>query len=331
MTRWGKVSHQVRRAIAFHERFTIAQLTDSTGLTYEQVEQVVHRLVNRGDVRLLSAEELTEAEREVEKRVGRPRACYALVDDPPRRAEFLADLQAIAEAARLELGSTRRPDTPYYATALQAIEAMETGEKRVRFPYLKEIEEVLCYGREYEALVPEGLEVVQAHYDLALARLRILEDDFDAAVDLLNQVREVMLRAGLEAEADMTAKRQSAAGMTKLLNEVSKALHDGDDPLPLLKRLREVLFESPESPLRLPFRQALELLTELSQPSLSPQVLSWVSQQNAAAVERVRQTGELCFAAKSVSSSLVSFVENQLVGQYLDQDIETLLGVQRVD
>ena len=127
MARQGEVSYRVKRAIAFHERFTIAQIADSTRLTYEQVEQVVHRLTKRGDVRRLLPEESIEAERRIEKRVGRPRARYVLSDNPVRRTEFLAGLESITAAARLEFISARRPDTPYYAAALKIIETMETG------------------------------------------------------------------------------------------------------------------------------------------------------------------------------------------------------------
>lgn len=188
MTQFGKVSHCVKWAISFHERFTIAQITDSTGLTYEQVEQVVHRLVQRGDVRRLAMEELLEAEREVKRRVGRPCARYTLTDDPIRRAEFLADLEAITMASRLEQAPTRRPDTPHYAAALKAVEEMEAGEEPVRLSRLKEVKAFLSYGREYESLVTEWLEFVQAYYDALYDRLELLMNEL--AIEVTGEVSD---------------------------------------------------------------------------------------------------------------------------------------------
>ena len=263
MTRWGEVSYRVKRAVAFYERFTIAQLTDSTGLTYEQVEQVVHRLVNHGDVRRLLPEELTEAEEEVEKRAGRPCARYTLTEDPIRRAEFLADLEAIAAAARLELAPARRPDTPYYAAALRIIEAMETGEERVRLAHLREAEELLVYGREYESLVTEGLEDVQAYYDLALARLKTLGGEFLAAERLLERAGQTLAQVGLDEEASRVVERRLALEVEQGLDAAEQALNAGRDPLVILERLRGSLLDAPRSPLLSPLCHAVELLTKL--------------------------------------------------------------------
>jgi hypothetical protein len=263
MTRWGEVSYRVKRAITFHERFTIAQLADSTGLTYGQVEQVVHRLVNRGDVHRLSPEELTEAEQEVERRVGRPRAHYTLAEDPIRRAEFLADLEAVAAATRLELAPTRRPDTPYYAAALRAIEAIEAGEEPGRLSRLEELEGFLTYGREYEALVPEGLEVVQAYYDLALARLKTLGGESLSAERLLEQAGQTLAQVGLDEEACRIAERRLALKVERELGAVEQALDAGRDPLAMLERLRRYLLGVPRSPLLPPLCRAVELLRKL--------------------------------------------------------------------
>lgn len=291
MTRWGEVSYRVKRAITFHERFTIAQIADSTGLTYEQVEQVVHRLVKSGRVCLLSPEELTEAEREVEKRVGRPRARYALTEDPTRRAEFMADLEAIVAAARLESAPARRPDTPYYAAALKGVDAMEAGEEPVRLSRLKEIEKLLAYGREYEALVPEGVEVVQAYYDLALARLNALGEEFAAAERLLEQVEVTLARSGLEEEARRVTEQRVAVQVRQALNKVRDLRRHGDDPLPVLKRLQESLRHTADSPLCLSLRLAVELLTETLGPA--GQVSAWALQQNTEAVKRLARTVEM--------------------------------------
>jgi len=263
MTRWGEVSYRVRRAIAFHERFTISQLADSTGLTYEQVEQVVHRLVNRGDVHRLSPEELTEAEQEVERQVGRPRARYMLTGDPIRQAEFVADLEALAAAARLELAPARRPDTPYYAAALRVIEAMESGEEGVQPARLEEVEKFLTYGREYEALVPEGLEVVQAYYDLALARLKSLCNEFPAAEQLLEQAKVALAQAGLAEEVHRVTEWLLAVQVGQDLADVAKAFHRKSDALPILERLRESLRRASRSPLCRPLCRAVELMTEV--------------------------------------------------------------------
>jgi len=266
MVCWGEVSCRVKRAIVFHERFTIAQLTDSTNLTYEQVEQVVHRLVNRGDVRRLAPGESTEAEQEVERRVGRPCARYTLTSDPVRRAEFLADLEAMAAAARLELAPSRRPNTPYYSAALQAIETAEACKGQGWSLRLKEVEEFLTYGREYEALIPEGLEVVQVYYDLALARLKALGGQFAAAEHLLEQAGEALTRAGLEEEAHQVAERRLALGVERELAIMGHALDARRDSLVILERLRRSFLEAPWSPLLSPLRRAIELLAKLITP-----------------------------------------------------------------
>jgi hypothetical protein len=263
MTRWGEVSYRVKRAVAFQERFTVAQLTDSTGLTYEQVEQVVHRLVNHGDVRRLLPEELTEAEQQVEKRVGRPRARYTLTGDPIRRAEFLADLEAMTAAARLELAPTRRPDTPYYAAALRIIEAMEADKEQVRLAHLREAEELLVYGREYESLVTEGLEVVQTYYDLALARLKTLGGEFLAVERLLERAGQTLARMGLDEEASRVVERRLALRVERELAAVERALDGGRDTLAILERLRGSLLDVPWTPLLPPLCRAIDLLTKL--------------------------------------------------------------------
>jgi hypothetical protein len=297
MTHWGEVSYRVKRAIAFHERFTIAQLADSTGLIYEQVEQVVHRLVDRGNVRRLSPEELTKSEQEVEKRVGRPRARYILVEDPILRAEFLADLEAVAAAARLELASARRPDTPYYVAALKAVDAMEVGEEQVRFSRLKEVEKLLAYGREYEALIPEGLEVVQAYYDLALARLNTLGGEFAAAEWLLERTEATLAKAGLEEEMRRVTEWRSAVQVERVLNEVRVLLRCGNTPLPVLKQLQESLLHIADSPLCLSIHRVVELLTEVL--GLIDPARNWAFRQTAEAVERLTRTIEARHRAES--------------------------------
>jgi len=294
MTRWGEVSYRVKRAISFHERFTISQVADSTGLTYEQVEQVVHRLVDRGDVCRLLPEQLTEAEQEVEERVGRPYARYTLADDPIRRAEFLAGLEAVAAALRLQFAPDRRPDTPYYEAALRAIEAMEAGEERARLSRLKEIEEFLVYGREYEALVPEGLEIVQAYYDVALARLKSLDKDFLAAQRLLVQAEAALVRAGLGEEVRSVTDRRSVVQMEQALDRVDQALDRVDQALqevkaPLwprenlvsgLEQLRESLLQNVDSLLCVSLCRVIDSLIRTVKLVRQLQVENWVLSQH---------------------------------------------------
>jgi len=96
----------------------------------------------------------------VDPRCNRSRALQHVVSEYAR-------LTALEERLKL----ARRPETPYYAVALKAIEAMETGAQPMPPITPKEIKELLTYGREYESLVPGSLEVVQAYYDRLLARL----------------------------------------------------------------------------------------------------------------------------------------------------------------
>lgn len=316
MIQHGGVSYRVKRAVAFHERFTIAQLVDITGLTYGQVERVVHRLVERKAVRNLSPGELNEAEREVERRVGRPRARYELTNDPTLRAEFLASLEAVAAAVRLELASNRRPDTPYYTAALRAIEAMEADEEQVSFSLL-EIEQFLIYGREYEALVPEGFEVVQTYYDLALARLDILGGKFTTAIDLLEQVKETMIRTGQEEKSYLVTGWQLAARVTQVLNEVSRVLRRGDDPLPPLGQLRETLLQTPGSPLRSPLCRALDLLTEVLAPGSRVRASRWSRRQNTKTVNYLTSVLEWRSGSQRVSSGTVQYAEENRIARLI--------------
>ena len=197
----GEVSYTVKRAITFHQRFTVAQLADATGLEYEQVEQVVQRLKRKGFVRRLVASELHEAEKTYAQKVGRPRQLYALTDDEGRRSELFAAVEAMESAVRLSGAKERTPSTVYYEAALKIVDAMETRQQPVSSSRLDEAAALLAYGREYEAMVPEGAEIAQAHYDVAQARVEALRAAHQAAEHLLTSARECFEQAGLAREA----------------------------------------------------------------------------------------------------------------------------------
>ncbi len=160
MAVWGEASYKVKRAITFHERFTVADLVDATDLAYSQVEQVVQRLINQGYVHKLETDELSAAERAVAKKVGRPRQRYTLTEDKAKREEFYTSVEAIASAERLSRGNERKPSTPYFARAMQLIEAMERGVEPLSNARLEEAETLLAYGRDFEGLIREGVETV---------------------------------------------------------------------------------------------------------------------------------------------------------------------------
>jgi len=171
MAIWGEASYKVKRAITFHERFTIAELVDATDLTYTQVEQVVQRLIKQDYVRKLEPDELNEAERVAAGKVGRPRQRYTLTYDKAKRGEFYASVEAISSAERLSSAREREPSTPYFNRAMQMIEAMERGAEPFSSARLDEGAGFLTYGRDFEGLIPEGAEIAQAYYDYAQARL----------------------------------------------------------------------------------------------------------------------------------------------------------------
>ena len=121
MAVWGEVSYKVKRAITFRERFSVAELVDATELAYLQVEQAVQRLIQQQYVRPLESHELKPAEQAAERRVGRPRKRYTLIEDPAKRGQLYAEVEAIASAERMSRARDREPSTPFFRYARWAM------------------------------------------------------------------------------------------------------------------------------------------------------------------------------------------------------------------
>lgn len=221
MSSRGDVSYRVKRAVGFIPRFTIAQLADATGLTYKQIEQVVRRLKDHEFVSAVDEAELRELEGEYVRRVGRPRKIYALTEDRAKRSEFFASLEAIESAVRLGRASERRPSTMYYEAALEIIQALESGEEDLVESRMDEAASLLEYGRGYEELIPEGAEVAQVYYDIALARVRALKGEQAMARDLLQRARRRFDDLGSATQVRMVDERLLCLEISHQLSEAT--------------------------------------------------------------------------------------------------------------
>ncbi|MFB0533708.1 MAG: ATP-binding protein [Anaerolineae bacterium] len=269
MAIWGEASYKVKRAITFHKRFSVAELVDATDLSYVQVEQVVQRLIKQGYVRPLEAHELNPAKQAVAQRVGRPRKRYTLTEDPVKREEFHAGVEAIASAERLSRAKERKPSTPYFNRAMQMIEAIERGADPPSTARLEEAAALLVYGRDFEGLIPEGAEIVQAYYDLAQARLEALRGNYPQAEELLAQAEEAFQTAGLDEQAQRSIDLSLTFRATQGFVEVVNRIRQQADPTPALEALRGLIYDFPSpSYLLLPLQQAVEAIGTAFEASL---------------------------------------------------------------
>jgi len=299
MAVWGEASYKVRRAITFRERFSVAELVDATDLTYSQVEQVVQRLIGQGYVRPLEAHELQPAEKSmVERQVGRPRKRYTLTEEPSQRAAFFGRVEAIASAERMSRANSREPSTPFFSRGLQLLEAMERGVDAVSTTHLDEAEELFAAGREFEGLIPEGAEIVRAHYDSALARLEALKGDYSQADALLAQAEEAFQAAGADEQVQEAIDLRLALKASSILVKMRELIDHRADPMPELVRLQDLVsdFDSP-SYLLLPLQRAVEAIaTVISAAAIEMQVLNqvmaWFGRQATDRVERLEQAME---------------------------------------
>jgi signal transduction histidine kinase len=269
MAIWGEVSYKVKRAITFHKRFSVAELVDATDLSYGQVEQVVQRLIKQDYVRSLEDHELNPAEQALARRVGRPRKRYTLTEEPVKQEEFYAGVEAIASAERLSRAKERKPSTPYFNRAMQMIEAMERGAEPLSATRLEEATSFLAYGRDFESLIPEGAEIVQAHYDFAQARLEVLLKNYSKAEELLAQVEEAFRTAGLDEQVQKSIDLRFAFKVTQGFAEITDSIEQQADPWPALEALKRFICDFPSpSHFLLPLQQAIEAIGTAFEASL---------------------------------------------------------------
>ena len=301
MAVWGEVSYKVKKAIALRERFTVAELADATDLVYTQVEQAVQRLISQGYARPLEAHELKEAEQAAARRVGRPRKRYTLTEEPSKRGEFYASVEAIAAAERMSRARERKPSTPHFSRAMKVIEAMERGAEAVSTACLDEAAGLLAYGRDFEGLIPEGAEITQAHYDRALARLETLQGNYPRAEELLAQAEDAFRAAGLDEEVQRSIDLRLARQVTQGLMAIKPIIeHRADlgDLGPALERLERLVCDFPSrSYLLLPLRQVIEaMVAVLGLAVREMQIAIWANtravQQNTEAVRQMAQAME---------------------------------------
>lgn len=261
MVIWGEASYKVKRAITFHKRFSVAELVDATDLSYGQVEQVVQRLIQQGYARPLEDHELNLAEQAIAGRVGRPPKRYTLTEDPVKREEFYAGVEAITSAERLSRAKERKPSTPYFNRAMQMIEAMERGAEPPSTARLEEAVALLVYGRDFEGLIPEGAEIAQAYYDLAQARLEALRGNYPQAEELLAQAEEAFQAAGLDEQVQRSIDQRLAFKVIQRLIWIKVMIERQADPRPALEALKRLIHDFPSpSYLSLPFQQAIEAI-----------------------------------------------------------------------
>ena len=223
---------------------------------------MVQRLIQQGYVRPLEAHELNPAEQAVARRVGRPRKRYTLTEDPVKREEFYAGVEAIASAERLSRARERKPSTPYFNCAMQMIEAMERGTEPPSTARLEEAEALLAYGRDFEGLVPEGAEIVQTYYDLAQARLEALRRNYSKVEELLAQAEEAFQVAGLDEQVQRSIDLRLALKVTQGLVGIKVMIERQADPTPALEDLKRLVRDFPfPSHLLPPLQQAIEAIS----------------------------------------------------------------------
>jgi predicted ArsR family transcriptional regulator len=311
MAIWGEVSYKVKRAITFHERFTVAELVDATDLAYAQVEQVVQRLIKQGYVRSLEAHELNPAEQTAAKQVGRPRQRYTLTDDKAKREEFYASVEAIASAERLSRAKERKPSTPYFNRAMQMIEAMERGAEPFSIARLDEAGVLLAYGRDFEGLITEGAEIVQAYYNYAQARLEAQRGNYSKAEELLTQAKEVFRAAELDEQAQATIDLELALQASQGFAEIKRRIERQADPMPALEGLKRLVCDFPSpSHLLLPLQQAIEALSTalwatMRELQIATRANTIATQQNTQVLQRVAQAIERWGGEAGIGKELV--------------------------
>lgn len=295
MAIWGEASYKVKRAITFHERFTIAELVDATDLTYTQVEQVVQRLIKQDYVRKPKPDELNEAERAAAGKVGRPRQRYTLTDDKAKRGEFYASVEAIASTERFSRAREREPSTPYFNRAMQMIEAMDRSAESFSTDHLDEVAALLDYGRDFEGLIPEGAEIAQAYYDYAQARLEAQRGDCSKAEELLTQAEEVFRAAGLDKQVQTTVDLELALQASQGFARIKRMIERQADPTPALEDLKHLVCDFPSpSHLLLPLQQAIEAISTalwatMRELQIATKANTIATQQNTRALQRVAQ------------------------------------------
>lgn len=296
MAIWGEASYKVKRAITFRERFTVAELVDATDLAYSQVEQVVQRLMQQEYVRPLEADELKPGERPATGRVGRPRTRYTLVEERAKRGEFYGEVEGIASAERMSRAKERQPSTPFFQRAVELIEAMERGATPVSESSCNQAAALLADGRELEGLILEGIEIVQAHHDLAQARLEALREEYTRSEELLGQARAAFDAAGMDAPAQKVLDLTLALTASQKLVEIKRLIEGHGDVRPALERLRRFVADFPSAGCQLhPFLLAAQVVDAACQEAIqeSP-AATWANtralQENTEAIRRMSQS-----------------------------------------
>lgn len=317
----GEVSYKVKKVIGFLPRFTVAQLVDATGLSYEQVEGVVQKLRSGGFVSVVEEPEMYEPEKEYVRSVGRPRNIYALTDDAVKRSEFFSALEAIESAVRLGRASERRPSTVYYEAALEIIQALETGEEDLDEARIEEATSLLEYGRQYEELIAEGAEVAQAYYDLALARLHAYRRRDDAAMELVREAARVFETAGLEAPV---REAREVIVCTKVRREFARA-RDASDAIQSAAALKNALvLLDGELTAQTPFTGLLAEALHLVLAYLPSRTVEDIALETSRAIMRdMKQLAQLDVATARL--------ERQLEGQHLADRSALGRGTRRVN
>lgn len=330
MAIWGEASYKVKRVITFHERFTIAELVDASDLTYTQVEQVVQRLIKQDYVRKLKPDELNEAERAAAGKVGRPRQRYTLTDDKAKRGEFYASVEAIASAERLSSAREREPSTPYFNRAMQMIEAMDRSAESFSIDHSDEVAALLEYGRDFEGMIPEGAEIVQAYYDYAQARLEAHRGNYSKAEELLTQAEEVFRAAGLDEQVQTIMDIELAFQASQGFAEIKKMIERQADPMRALEDLKRLVCDFPSpSPLLLPLRQALDALSTalwatMRELQLATRANTIATQQNTQALQRVAQAMERGRSEVDIGKELILVEGAHVMEPYPHERMESL-------
>lgn len=218
MAVWGEVSLKVKRAITLMENFTVGQLADMTGLEYQSVETVVQRLLRDGYV-----VEAKPRQRGGQKRVGRPRKVYTLVDDPVMRKLLTSSIEALQFEEALRAAPDRRPSSAHFDAAVSIINSVEAGEEEVDDASLEKATTLLAFAKRHEELLEEGVETSHAYISFQQARLDFIRGNKEDARQLMAAARETFQENGLGEQVKVVDDYETTMTLKDL---TSRALED---------------------------------------------------------------------------------------------------------
>jgi hypothetical protein len=220
MAVWGEVSLKVKRAMTLMEDFTVGQLADMTGLEYQSVETVVQRLLRGGFV-----VESEPRHKGGQKRVGRPRKVYSLIDDPAMLKQLHSGIEALRFEDAVRTAPDRRPSSAHFDAAVAIINSIEAGEEEANRASLEKGATLLAFAKRHEEMLEEGIEISHAYVSFQQARIEFLRGNKESARQFLTAAKATFAENELHEQVRI-ADDYEAAMMLRTLT--SSALKDAE-------------------------------------------------------------------------------------------------------